>query len=153
MIRLILNAAVAVTLVAAPAVAGAAPQTPPAARVEPGSDQWLRLRGEAYDRAPENVQDPAEVAATARLNADIAARNAAAAEAETEAAASWEEQNARWREEAARLETERVQWEANTAAANAAQAQWERDNAAWEAEMAACRRAGRVCVAGPPPRY
>lgn len=151
MIRLTLTAAVALTLAAVPVLAQTAPSP---TGVQPGSEEWLRLRGEMYNRAPDSEQDPAEVAATARLNAEIAARNAAAAEAETEALASFEDSNAAWRAETARLETERVQWEANAAAANAAQAQWERERAAWEAEMAACRRAGRVCVsAPPPPRY
>lgn len=149
MIRLTLTAAVALTLAAAPVLAQTAPSPTGA---QPGSEEWLRQRDEMYNRAPDSEQDPAEVAATARLNAEIAARNAAAAEAETEASTSWEEQNARWRAETARLETERVQWEANAAAANAAQAQWERERAAWEAEMEACRRSGRVCVTAPP-RY
>jgi hypothetical protein len=151
MIRLTLTAAVALTLAAAPVLAQTAPSPTGA---QPGSEEWLRLRGEMYNRAPDSEQDPAEVAATARLNAEIAARNAAAAEAESEATASWEERNAAWRAETARLETERVQWEANAAAAAAAQARWERETAAWEAEMAACRRAGRICVTTPPPpRY
>ena len=150
MIRLTLTAAVALTLAAAPVLAQTAPSP---TGVQPGSEEWLRLRGEMYNRAPDSEQDPAEVAATARLNAEIAARNAAAAEAETEALASFEDSNAAWRAETARLETERVQWEANAAAANAAQARWERETAAWEAEMAACRRSGRVCVGAPPPRY
>ena len=147
MIRMTLTAAMALAFAAVPALAQ--PQSAPT----PGSEEWLRLRGEQYHRAPDSEQNPAEVAATVRLNAEIAARNAAAAEAEAEASASFEQRNAQWRAETARLETERVQWEANVAAANAAQAQWERDQAAWEAEMAACRRSGRVCLSAPPPRY
>jgi hypothetical protein len=152
MTRLTLTAAAALALAAAPVLAQTAP-APQSTSAQPGSEEWLRIRGEMYNRAPDSEQDPAEVAATARLNAEIAARNAAAAELETEAMTSFEERNAAWRAETARLETERAQWEANAAAAAAAQARWERDNAAWEAEMAACRRAGRVCVVAPPPRY
>lgn len=143
MTRQTLIAAAALMLAAAPVFAQTAP-TPP--NPEPGSEAWLRMRGEMYSRAPDSEQNPAEVAATARLNAEIAARNAAAAEAEAGAAASFEERNAAWRAETSRLETERAQWEANAAAARAAQAQWERDRAAWEAEVEACRRSGRVCV-------
>lgn len=146
MIRLTLTAAV-LALAAAPALAQSAPAPAPA---EAGSQEWLRQRGETYRRAPDSEQNPAEVAATARLNAEIAARNAAAAEAETGAMSAFEEQNARWRAETARLEAERAQWEANVAAANAARAQWERDKAAWEARMEACRRSGRVCVTSAP---
>ena len=143
MIRLTLTAAAVLTLTAAPVLAQTAPSPTSA---QPGSEEWLRLRGEMYSRAPDAEQDPAEVAATARLNAEIAARNAASA------SAAFEDRNAAWRAETARLETERAQWEANDAAARAAQAQWEREQAAWEAQMEACRRSGRVCVTAPP-RY
>ena len=149
MIRLTLTAAAVLTLAAAPVLAQTAPSPTSA---QPGSEEWLRLRGEMYSRAPDAEQDPAEVAATARLNAEIAARNAAAAEAEAGAMAAFEDRNAAWRAETARLQTERAQWEANDAAARAAQAQWEREQAAWEAQMEACRRSGRVCVTAPP-RY
>ena len=149
MIRLTLTAAAVLTLAAAPVLAQTAPSPTSA---QPGSEEWLRLRGEMYSRAPDAEQDPAEVAATARLNAEIAARNAAAAEAEAGAMAAFEDRNAAWRAETARLETERAQWEANYAAARDAQAQWEREQAAWEAQMEACRRSGRVCVTAPP-RY
>ena len=150
MIRITLTAAMVLGLAAAPVAAQTAPS--PQASPTPGSEAWLRLRGEMYSRAPDAEQDPAEVAATARLNAEIAARNAAAAEAEAGAMAAFEDRNAAWRAETARLETERAQWEANDAAARAAQAQWEREQAAWEAQMEACRRSGRVCVTAPP-RY
>ena len=143
MIRQTLIAAAALTLGAAPVLAQNAPAP---ANPEPGSEAWLRMRGETYSRAPDSEQNPAEVAATARLNAEIAARNSAADQAEAEASGSFEQRNAQWREETARLETERAQWEANAAAAKAAQAQWERDRAAWEAEVEACRRSGRVCI-------
>ncbi|MDY6922812.1 MAG: hypothetical protein SWI22_02485 [Pseudomonadota bacterium] len=153
MIRPTLSAALALTLAGAPL---AAAQTPPPAAAparvaEPGSAEWLQQRADIYEQSPDAGQDPAELAATARLNAEIAARLAAAEEEEAAARAAFEADNARWREESARLETERVQWEANASAANAARAQWERDNAAWAARMEACRRSGRVCIASPPP--
>ncbi|MFP5296673.1 MAG: cell wall hydrolase [Alphaproteobacteria bacterium] len=140
--RIILTG-VAALAVAAPALAG----TPQAV---PGSEEWLRMRGETYHRAPDAEQDPAEVEATARLNAEIAARNEAAAHTEAEAQAAWEAGQAKWRAEAAAAETARVQWEADAAAAEAARAQYERDRAAWEAEMARCRASGRRCVTAPP---
>ena len=86
------------------------------------------------------------MAQTVKLNAAIAARNAAADQADAEAAAAFERQSAQWREDAARLETQRVQWEAEAAAAAAARARYERDRAAWEAEVAACQRNPRSCV-------
>jgi uncharacterized small protein (DUF1192 family) len=170
MTRFALAATTALILAASPAVAqttapqttapqaagskasGLTPAQSPArtAAAEPGSEAWLRQRGETYSAASEAQQDPAEVAATAELNARIAARNAAAERTESESLAVFEAESARWRTEAARLETERAQWEADVAAANAARARYEREHAAWEAEMAACRRAGRVCLTAAP---
>ena len=76
--------AVATVLAAVPALAQtSSAQTPnkgvtaPAAQAAdpaPGSEAWLRLRGESYNAAPDAQQDPAEVAETVRLNAEIAAR-------------------------------------------------------------------------------
>ncbi len=140
--RIILTGVAALT-VAAPAFAG----TP---QVVPGSEEWLRQRGESYHRAPDAEQNPAEVAATVQLNAEVAARNAAAAQTEAEAQAAWESEDAKWRAEAAAAETARAQWEADVAAAEAAQAQYERERAAWEAAVARCRASGRRCVTAPP---
>ncbi len=164
MTRFTLAAAAALLLASAPAVAQttqpqtatkgtgqtAAP-TPPAASPAPGSEEWLRLRGESYSAAPEAQQDPAEVAETIRLNAEIAARNNAAERREIEGTAAWQAEDARWRAEVARLATERAQWEAEAAAAEAARLRYERDRAAWAAEVVACERTGR-CLA-PAPKY
>lgn len=150
--RLGMTCIAALMLAAAPAVAQTAPQAakpvaePQASPPTPGSEEWLRLRGETYHSAPESAQDPAEVSATAKLNESIAARNAAAEEAEAADQARFDSETQRWQADSARTSTARVQWESDVAAANAAQAQWERDHAAWEAEMAACRAAGRRCA-------
>lgn len=157
MTRLALAAAALLMLAASPAAAQttppqAMPQTPKTGPA-PGSEEWLRLRGESYSAAADAEQDPAEVAATARLNAAIVARNEAAERSETEGAAAWEAEDARWRAETARLETQRAQWEADAAAAEAARARYERDRAAWEAEIEACERSGRVCVVTPAPKH
>ncbi|MBU1539850.1 MAG: hypothetical protein KKA37_01280 [Alphaproteobacteria bacterium] len=152
-------------LVAAPALAQTTrPQAPvarttpqqttapaaPASSPAPGSEEWLRLRGESYSAAPEAEQDPAEVAETMRLNAEIAARNAAAERRETEGTAAWQAEQDRWRAETARLETQRAQWEADAAAAEAARLRYERERAAWAAEVAACERSPRSCVTRTP---
>lgn len=160
MTRFILAAAgVALLLAAAPVLAQTtAPQATASGKVQTsgapaGSEEWLRQRGESYRAAPDSEQNPAEVAETIRLNAEIAARNAAAERAEAESQATFERESARWREETARIETQRVQYEADLAAANAARAAYERAHAAWEAEVAACERARRVCVTTPPAKY
>lgn len=152
MIRIALTCIAALTLAAAPALAqtlaqAAKPATEPQATTPtPGSEEWLRLRGETYHSAPESAQDPAEVSATAKLNEGITARNAAAEQAEAADQARFDSENQRYLSDTARSNTARVQWESDVAAANAAQAQWERDRAAWEREMAACRAAGRRCA-------
>ena len=165
MTRFTLTAVAALLLAAAPVVAQTtAPQAPaqgktslqttapaaPAAAPAPGSEEWLRLRGESYSAAPEAEQNPAEVAETIRLNAEIAARNNAAERREIEGTAAWQAEDARWRAETARLETQRAQWEADAAAAEAARLRYERDRAAWAAEVAACQRSPRSCVARTP---
>ena len=165
MTRFTLAAVTALLLAAAPVVAQTtAPQAPvqgktslqttapaaPAAAPTPGSEEWLRQRGESYSAAPETQQDPAEVAETIRLNAEIAARNNAAERREIEGTAAWQAEDARWRAETARLETQRAQWEAEAAAAEAARVRYERDRAAWAAEVAACQRSPRSCVARSP---
>lgn len=157
MTRFILAAAGgALLLAAAPVLAQTtAPQATVSAKVQTapapaGSDEWLRQRGETYRAASDAEQDPAEVAETIRLNAEIAARNNAAERAEAESTATYERQSAQWREETARLETQRAQYEADLATSNSARAAYERAQAAWEAEVAACERARRVCITTPP---
>lgn len=160
MTRLILaTAGGALLLAAVPVLAQTtAPQATAAGKIQTlsapaGSEEWLRQRGESYSAAPDSEQSPAEVAETVRLNAEIAARNAAAERAEAESQAIFERQSAQWREETARLETQRVQYEADLAASNARRAAYERAHAAWEAEVAACERARRVCITTPPAKY
>ena len=126
------------------------PPAAPAASPAPGSEEWLRLRGETYSAAPGSEQDPAEVAETIRLNAAIVARNNAAERRENEDIAAWRAEDARWRAEVARLETERAQWEANVAASEAARLRYERERAAWAAEVAACERSPRTCGTSTP---
>ncbi len=148
--RITLAGLAALSVLAGPALAQQADKPADAATPAPGSEEWLRLRGETYRSAPDSEQDPAEVAATIKLNAGIAAANAAADQADAEAQAAFEAENARWRAETAAVETARAQWEADAAAAEAAQRRWEREQAAWEAEMAACRASGRRCLTTPP---
>lgn len=156
MTRFTLTAGAALLLAAAPVLAQTTPpQTTIPAKassptVSPGSEEWLRQRGESYRSAPDAEQDPAEVNETMRLNAEIVARNAAAERTEAEGTATFEKQSMQWREETARLETQRVQYEADLAAANSARASYDRAHAAWEAEVAACERARRVCVTSGP---
>lgn len=110
-----------------------APPPPP-----PTVEDMLRARGEAYHRAPDSEQNPEELARTQALNAEITARNDAAAKAEADAQADYDAAQARFEEETARAQAERLNYEENLRAAEAAQAQYERDKAAWEDRVRAC---------------
>ena len=150
MIRSTLSAAAAALMfVTLPVAAQTAPAAPQSAS-GPGTEAWLRLRGETYSAAPDSEQDPAEVSTTARLNAEVAARNVAADAQDAENAATYEAEMARSSAEAAAFETRRAQYEAELAVAAAARAAYDRARAAWESRMAACERARRVCVSTPP---
>lgn len=118
--------------------AKAAPAAPAA-----GSEEWLRQRGEAYHSAPESAQNPAEVAETGRLNAEITARNEAAAALEAEQQAEHARAEARYRQDVEEADAARRQWEADKAASDAAQAEWQRSREVWENMVRACERSGR----------
>jgi hypothetical protein len=152
MIRLTLRTAAALTA-GLTLIAGAAPalaQTPPTA---PGAtpqatgsaaqEAFMQARGETYHRAPDAEQDPAEMAATAKLNGMIAAHNAAADEQEAAEAAAYAEAEARYRAEAAAAATRQANYEADLKTAAAARAEYERARAQWEATIRACEATGR----------
>lgn len=124
-----------------------APKAPPtqsgSVAPEPGSEEWLRQRGESYHSAPESAQDPAEVEATGRLNAEIVASNAAAASLESEEQAEYDRAQANYQEDLADAEAAQRQWEADKAAADAAHAEWVRAREVWENMVRACERSGR----------
>jgi hypothetical protein len=156
MTRFTLACAAALTLAAAPVFAQSARQDaasadPKSAQPAPGSDEWLRLRGESYRAAPDSEQTPEELAATSKLNASVAASAEAAERADADAQAAFEAESERWRAEASRASTAQAQWEADVAAAEAARVQWERDQARWEREVAACRASNRTCIVPPAP--
>lgn len=109
-----------------------------------GSEAWLRMRGEAYSRAPESKQDPAEVSETARLNAAIAAGNNAAAATEQHNAAVAAEAEVEYREDLAAAALQRAERLEAQAANDAQRAEAARARATWEAMIRACERSGRT---------
>ena len=157
MTRLSLACAAALLLAAAPVVAQSAKPssapvaTPQVVQPTPGSEEWLRQRGESYSAAPDSQQNPEELAATSKLNSSIAASAEAAERADAAARAAFEAESEAWRQDTARNSTARAQWEADVAAAESARLQWERDHARWEADVAACRRSNRTCIVPPAP--
>ena len=143
--KLILSlACAAFALTALPAAA----QTVP----DPEADARMQARGEAYSRAEDSEQDPAELERTRLLNAEIAARNLAAEEREAadnaayaaalEASALAEEA---YRRDVAAAETARANHQAAVSAADAARMAWEADRAAWLADCRA-RHNASACV-------
>tara|TARA_R110002167_G_scaffold37267_10_gene116871 strand:- start:1390 stop:1848 length:459 start_codon:yes stop_codon:yes gene_type:complete len=143
MIRLSMNPAAAV-MAGLILIAGAEPvlaqTTPPESAAE---EALLKARGETYHRAPDTAQDPAELAATARLNATIVAHNDEAARQEAANRAAYAEAEARYRVEAAAAATMQANYEADQRAAIAARAEYDRARAVWEAMIRSCEASGR----------
>ena len=124
-----------------------AQSTAPADTPVPGSEEWERQRGETYRAVPDSRQDPAEVAATSRLNADIVARNEAAAQAEAAVIASNDAAREAWQAETARIEADNARIAAENAAA---QERYQLDMALYEQSVRACEQAGgRNCRGRP----
>ena len=121
--------------------------TAPADTPVPGSEEWERLRGETYRAVPDSRQDPAEVAATSKLNAGIVAQNEAAAQAEAAIIASNDAAREAWQAETSRIEAENARIAAENAAA---QERYQRDMALYEQSVRACEQAGgRNCRVKP----
>ena len=164
-----LSVLAAVLAVAAPALAQTAAQTPtpattpatpqtgarivakaidPYAPTDPVElEAWLRARGETYHRAPDAQQDPTELAQTASLNAEIAARNDRAEAQDKADLAAHEAATAKYEAAvsaaASAAATAQANYEADLRAAQAAQAQYERDQADWRRRVAACQAGDR----------
>ncbi len=113
----------------------------------PGSEEWDRQRGETYRAVPDSRQDPAELAATSKLNAGILAQNEEAARREAEIIASNDAAREAWQAEAARIEADNARIAAENAAA---QERYQRDMALYEQSVRACEQAGgRNCRVRP----
>ena len=114
-------------------------------------EAWLRARGETYHRAPDAQQDPTELAQTASLNAEIAARNDRAEAQDKADLAAHEAATAKYEAAvsaaASAAATAQANYEADLRAAQAAQAQYERDQADWRRRVAACQAGDRRACA------
>ncbi len=148
---LVLGAALGLPTLAQQAKPAPAPApvqgTAPADSPVPGSEEWDRQRGETYRRVPESRQNPAELAATTKLNAGIVAQNEEAARAEAEIIASNDAAQENWQAETARIEADNARIAAENAAA---QDRYQRDMALYEQSVRACEQAGgRTCRVKP----
>jgi hypothetical protein len=151
---IVTTAALVATVMGGPALAQQAKPTPAPAQSTaladtpvPSSEEWERRRGETYRAVPDSRQDPAEVAATTKLNAGIVAQNEAAAEAEAATIAANDAAREAWQAETARIEADNARIAAENAAA---QERYQRDMALYEQSVRACEQAGgRNCRVKP----
>lgn len=139
-------------MIATGGTAGA--QTKPAAQQSPAdqADQLLNTPvndGEAYHRAEDSEQDPAEVRTTQALNAEIASRNDLAENQERADQAAFEAERARYEAAVTQANQERLAHEEAVRAADAARRAWEADRARWEADVRACEAGDRSRCAAP----
>jgi hypothetical protein len=139
-------------LTGAAMIAGALTLALPVAAQDAGTNAMLRAKGEAYHRAPDSEQVPAEVAETRRLNAEIAARNAAAATQEEADRTAFLEAQAQHQSSADLSDADRLQHEEALRLSAEAQVRYEQEMADWRATVAACEAGDRVrCRAGKSP--
>lgn len=113
--------------------------TAPADSPVPGSEEWDRQRGETYRPVPDSRQNPAELAATSKLNAGIIIQNEDAARAEAEIIASNDAAQESWQAESAQIDADNARIAADNAAA---ESRYQRDMALYEESVRACERAG-----------
>lgn len=147
-LRTLLAASAVAALLATAATAQDKTQTPPNDNVE----ALLRARGEAYHRAPDAAQDPAEVKVTSALNAEITAQNDLAQSQEDADRRAFEAAQAQYQADVAQAEIERARFEADVRASEEARLAYEAGLADWRATVAACEAGDRVrCAAGSKP--
>lgn len=127
------------------------PTTPP----PPSAEEEARLRalGEAYHRAPDEAQTPEELAATTRLNAEIAARNDAASKQESADQAAYAQARADYEASVERGRAERLNYEEGVRTSEAAQRQYEADRARWEQRVRDCNAGVRTACLQPGEAY
>lgn len=97
--------------------------------------------GEAYHRAPDEAQNPAELRATQALNDEIAAQNDLAAGIER---AEREKHEAA----VAQSTADRLAYEESVRQSDAAQQRWQAEQAQWQADRARWQADVRACEAG-----
>jgi parvulin-like peptidyl-prolyl isomerase len=138
----------------APAIAQA-PAPDDASMMEAGptlsaeDEARLRARGEAYHRAPDEAQTPEELQRTMQLNADIAARNDAAAKQESVDQAAYAQARADYEASIERGRAERLNYEESLRASEAAQRQYQADRARWEQRTRDCAAGVRAACLQP----
>ncbi len=114
--------------------------------------------GEAYRRAGDAEQDPAELRTTQALNDEIASRNQLAVNQERADQAEFEVERAKHEEVVAAATQAQLAYEEDMRRSAAAQSEWQAEQARWQAERARWEADVRACEAGDrrrcgPPAY
>lgn len=99
--------------------------------------------GEAWHRAPDEQQDPAELRTTRALNDEILQRNLLAENQERADQAAFAAERARYEAEATRAREAQLAYEAALREAEAEQQRWAAERARWEADVRACEAGDR----------
>lgn len=111
-----------------------------AVQSDPGSPPPVN-DGEAYHRAPDSAQDPAELRTTQALNDEISAQNDLAESIER---AEREKHEAA----VAQSTADRLAYEESVRQSDAAQQRWRQEQAEWQANRARWEADVRACEAG-----
>ncbi len=105
--------------------------------------------GEAYHRADDAEQNPAEVRTTQALNDEITARNQLAENQEQADQAAFEAERAKHEAVVAQATADQLAYEEVVRQSAAAQQRWQADRARWEADVRACQAGDRTRCAAP----
>jgi len=104
--------------------------------------------GEAYHRADDAEQDPAELRTTQALNDEIASRNQLAENQERADQAAFEAERAKYEATVTQSTQAQLAYEEDVRRSSAAQTQWQADQERWAAERARWEADVRACNAG-----
>ena len=104
--------------------------------------------GEAYHRADDAEQNPAEVRTTQALNDEIASRNQLAENQERADQATFEAERAKYEDTVTASTQAQLAYEEAMRRSAAAQTEWQAEQARWQAERARWEADVRACNAG-----
>ena len=158
------NTAISAAVLALALVAGSAAAQKPGAAA-PSGDSVDRLLsrsvtsstasppvvndGEAYHRAEDAQQDPAELRTTRALNDETVSRSQLADNQDRADQAAYEAERAKYEKVVAQATQERLAYEQDVRQSEVAQRQWQEARDRWEADVRACEAGDRSRCAAP----
>lgn len=105
--------------------------------------------GEAYHRADDSQQDPAELRTTQALNDEIVSRNQLADNQDRADQAAYEAERAKYEDTVARATEAQLTYEEDVRRHEAEQRRWQAERDRWEADVRACEGGDRSRCAAP----